>query len=213
MADLIFYTNPQSRGRIVRWMLEEVGVPYETEIVPYEQMKTERYLAIHPLGKVPAIKHGDQIVTEGAAICAYLADVFPDAGLGPRADEKADYYRWLFFTAGPVEQALTNNRAGWHPDEQQQRMFGYGTYDHTVAALDELFSLRDYVCGDRFTAADVYVGSAINWGTQFGTLPQRASFAAYKERVTSREAYRRAMEIDDKAAAEMQPAAPQPQPA
>jgi glutathione S-transferase len=210
MADLIFYTNPQSRGRIVRWMLEEIGAPYETEIVPYDQMKSDRYLAIHPLGKVPAIKHRDRVVTECAAICAYLADVFPEAGLGPRGDEKADYYRWLFFTAGPVEQALTNNRAGWHPDEQQQRMFGYGTYDRTVATLDELFSLRDYVCGDRFTAADVYVGSAVMWGTQFGTLPQRDSFSRYSERLRAREAHKRAMEIDDRAQAEMQ-AAQQPQ--
>jgi glutathione S-transferase len=210
MADLIFYTNPQSRGRIVRWMLEEIGAPYETEIVPYDQMKSDRYLAIHPLGKVPAIKHRDHVVTECAAICAYLADVFPEAGLGPRDDEKADYYRWLFFTAGPVEQALTNNRAGWHPDEQQQRMFGYGTYDRTVATLDELFSLRDYVCGDRFTAADVYVGSAVMWGTQFGTLPQRDSFSRYSERLRAREAHKRAMEIDDRAQAEMQ-AAQQPQ--
>ncbi len=209
MADLIFYTNPMSRGRIVRWMLEEVGQPYETEIVPYEQMKSERHLAVHPLGKVPAIKHKDHILTESAAICAYLADVFPQAGLGPRENEKADYYRWLFFTAGPVEQALTNNRAGWHPDEQQQRMFGYGTYEKVVATLDELFSLRDYVCGDRFTAADVYVGSAVNWGTQFGTLPQRDSFSAYSARLTSREAFKRAMAIDDKAQAEMQ-AVPQP---
>jgi glutathione S-transferase len=210
MADLIFYTNPQSRGRIVRWMLEEIGAPYETEIVPYDQMKSDRYLAIHPLGKVPAIKHRDRVVTECAAICAYLADVFPEAGLGPRDDEKADYYRCLFFTAGPVEQALTNNRAGWHPDEQQQRMFGYGTYDRTVATLDELFSLRDYVCGDRFTAADVYVGSAVMWGTQFGTLPQRDSFSRYSERLRAREAHKRAMEIDDRAQAEMQ-AAQQPQ--
>jgi glutathione S-transferase len=210
MADLIFYTNPQSRGRIVRWMLEEIGAPYETEVVPYDQMKSDRYLAIHPLGKVPAIKHHDHVVTECAAICAYLADVFPEAGLGPRDDEKADYYRWLFFTAGPVEQALTNNRAGWHPDEQQQRMFGYGTYDRTVATLDELFSLRDYVCGDRFTAADVYVGSAVMWGTQFGTLPQRDSFSRYSERLRAREAHKRAMEIDDRAQAEMQ-AAQQPQ--
>jgi glutathione S-transferase len=210
MADLIFYTNPQSRGRIVRWMLEEIGAPYETEVVPYDQMKSDRYLAIHPLGKVPAIKHRDHVVTECAAICAYLADVFPEAGLGPRDDEKADYYRWLFFTAGPVEQALTNNRAGWHPDEQQQRMFGYGTYDRTVATLDELFSLRDYVCGDRFTAADVYVGSAVMWGTQFGTLPQRDSFSRYSERLRAREAHKRAMAIDDRAQAAMQAAQAQP---
>jgi glutathione S-transferase len=212
MADLIFYTNPQSRGRIVRWMLEEVGADYETEIIPYDQMKSERYLAVHPLGKVPAIKHRGHVVTEAAAICAYLADVFPEAGLGPRDTEKADYYRWLFFAAGPVEQALTNNHAGWQPSEQQQRMFGYGTYEKVVATLDELFSLRDYVCGDRFTAADVYVGSAVNWGTQFGTLPQRDSFSAYSARLISREAFKRAMEIDDRTHAEMQAAA-QPQPA
>jgi glutathione S-transferase len=194
-------------------MLEEVGQPYETEIIPYEQMKSDRYLAIHPLGKVPAIKHGGQVVTECAAICAYLADVLPHSGLGPREDEKADYYRWLFFAAGPLEQALTNNHAGWQPNEQQQRMFGYGTYDKAVAAVDELFSLRDYVCGDRFTAADVYVGSAVIWGTQFGTLPQRDSFAAYKERLTAREAYTRAMQIDDDAVAAIQAAPAQPQPA
>lgn len=213
MADLIFYTNPQSRGRIVRWMLEEVGADYETDIIPYDQMKSERYLAVHPLGKVPAIKHGGHVVTEAAAICAYLADVFPAAGLGPRDDEKADYYRWLFFAAGPVEQALTNNHAGWQPSEQQQRMFGYGTYEKVVATLDELFSLRNYVCGDRFTAADVYVGSAVNWGTQFGTLPQRDSFSAYTQRLTSRDAFKRAMAIDDQAQAEMQAAPAQPQPA
>src|SRR4030095_4608595 len=103
MADLIFYTNPQSRGRIVRWMLEEVGEPYETEIIPYEEMKSERYLAVNPMGKVPAIKHRGHVVTEAAAICAYLADAFPQAHVGPREEEKADYYRWLFYAAGPVE--------------------------------------------------------------------------------------------------------------
>ena len=212
MADLIFYHNPQSRGRIVRWMLEEVGQPYETEIIPYDQMKTERYRAIHPLGKVPALKHRDHVLTECSAICAYLADVFPEAGLGPRDEEKADYYRWFFFTAGPVEHAVTNNYAGWKPDEQQQRMFGYGTYEGVVATLDELFSLRDYVCGDRFTAADVYVGSHIVWGTQFGTLPKLDSFLRYGERLQQRDALRRAGEIDEKAQAEIQ-AQIQPQPA
>jgi glutathione S-transferase len=176
-------------------------------------MKSERYRAIHPLGKVPAIKHRGHVLTECAAICAYLADVFPEADLGPGEEEKADYYRWLFFTAGPVDHAVTNNYAGWHPDEQQKRMFGYGSYDEVVATLDELFSLRDYVCGDRFTAADVYVGSMIMWGTQFGTLPQRDSFTQYGERLRSREALKRATDIDEKAQTELQPPAAQPQPA
>jgi len=210
MADLVFYTNPQSRGRIVRWMLEEVGAPYETEIVPYDQMKSERYLAVHPLGKVPAIRHDDHVVTECAAICAYLADVFPQAGLGPRDDEKADYYRWLFYAAGPLEAAVSNQAMGWVPPPERERMFGYGNFDRAIAALDELFSLRDYVCGDRFTAADVYVGSQIMFPMQFGMLPEKDSFIRYRERLTARDSYQRANRIDDEAAQEMQAAQPQP---
>lgn len=212
MADLIFYTNPQSRGRMIRWMLEELGQPYETEIVPYDKIKGADYLALNPMGKVPAIKHGDHVVTECAAICAYLADAFPQAGLGPRDEEKADYYRWLFFAAGPLEQSVTNKAAGWEPSDEKGRMFGYGSFDKVVAVLDELFSLRDYVCGDRFTAADIYVGSQIMFPMQFGMLPERDSFVRYKERLTSRDAYKRGVEIDEQAQAQMQSAA-QPQPA
>jgi glutathione S-transferase len=210
MADLIFYTNPQSRGRIARWMLEEIGQPYDTEIIAYDQMKSEAYLAVNPMGKVPALKHRDHIVTEAAAICAYLADVFPQAGLAPHDDEKADYYRWLFYAAGPVEQAVTNHFAKFDPAPEQGRMFGYGSYDKVVAVLDELFSLRDYACGDRFTAADVYVGSAIMWGTQFGTLPQRDSFSRYADRLKARDNFQRAWAKDDEAVAQIQAAQPQP---
>ena len=212
MADLILYTNPQSRGRIARWMLEEVGQPYETEIIAYDQIKSDLYLAVNPMGKVPAIKHGNHVVTECAAICAYLADVFPEAGLAPRDDEKADYYRWMFYAAGPVEAAVSNKAMGWEPTPERERMFGYGNFDKVVALLDELFSLRDYVCGDRFTAADVYVGSQIMFPMQFGMLPERDSFNRYRDRLTARDAYKRAGELDDKAQAELQAAA-QPQPA
>ena len=212
MADLIFYTNPQSRGRIIRWMLEEVGQPYETQVIAYERLKDEPYLAVNPMGKVPAIKHRNHIVTECAAICAYLADVFPEALLGPSADEKADYYRWLFYAAGPIEAALTNRAAGWEVAAEKERMFGYGNTDRVIAVLDELFSLRDYVCGDRFTAADVYVGSQIMFPLQFGMLPERSSFLRYRDRLQQRSAYKRANEIDEKIIAEMQapPAHPQP---
>jgi glutathione S-transferase len=215
MADLIFYTNPQSRGRIVRWMLEEVGQPYETEVIPYDQLKSERYLAVNPMGKVPAIKHRGHVITECAAICAYLADAFPQAGLGPREEEKADYYRWFFYAAGPVEQAFTNHAAGWEVPPDKERMFGYGNYDRVTAVLDELFSLHDYVCGDRFTAADVYVGSQIMFPMQFGMIPERDSFLRYRDRLQQRAAYKRANEIDEKIIGEMglrppQPAQPQP---
>jgi glutathione S-transferase len=208
MADLIFYTNPQSRGRIVRWMLEEIGQPYETEVIPYDQLKSERYLAVNPMGKVPAIKHRDHVVTECAAICAYLADVFPQAGLAPHDEEKADYYRWMFYAAGPAEAAVSNQAMGWVPTPERERMFGYGNFDKVVAVLDELFSLRDFVCGDRFTAADVYVGSQIMFPLQFGMLPERDSFTRYRDRLQSREAYKRANEIDERVIAEMQQAQP-----
>jgi len=215
MADLIFYHNPQSRGRIVRWMLEEIGQPYETDVIAYDQIKSERYLAINPMGKVPAIKHRGHVVTECAAICAYLADAFPDAGLGPSDDEKADYYRWFFYAAGPAEAAITNRAQGWEVPPDKERMFGYGNSDKIVAVLDELFSLRDYVCGDRFTAADVYVGSQIMFPMQFGMLPERDSFLRYRDRLQARDAYKRANEIDERIIAELglnppQPVQPQP---
>jgi glutathione S-transferase len=203
MADeLTFYTNPQSRGRIVTWMLEEVGAPYRTEPVAYgTTMKGEDYRAINPMGKVPAIVHRGKVVTECAAICAYLAEAFPEAGLVPTAEERADYYRWLFFAAGPVEHAVTNNHAKFIPSEEQGRMFGYGSYEATVDVLDQAVSAHPYIAGDRFTAADVYVGSAVGWGIMFGTLPKRDSFADYFARLSSRDAYRCAAEKDDALAA------------
>jgi glutathione S-transferase len=210
MADLIFYHNPQSRGRIVRWMLEEIGQPYDVEVIPYDQLKSESYLAVNPMGKIPAIKHRGHVVTEAAAICAYLADVFPQAGLGPRDEEKADYYRWLFYAAGPVEAAVSNQAMGWVPTPERERMFGYGNFDRVVAVLDELFSLRDYVCGERFTAADVYVGAHIMFTMQFGMLPEKDSFVRYRERLQAREAHKRAAELDGQITAQPQVAQPQP---
>ena len=207
MADIIFYHNAMSRGQIIRWMLEEVGAPYDTEILDYAStMKGDDYRSINPMMKVPAIFHNGGVVTECAAICAYLADVFPEAGLGPREDEKADYYRWLFFAAGPLEQAVTNNVAGFNAKEEQKRMFGYGSYDLAVNTLAGHLSSRNHVCGARFTAADVYVGSAVLWGTQFGTLPKLDAFTAYGERVAEREAYKRGKDEDNQLIAEMQAA-------
>ena len=207
MTDIIFYTNPMSRGQIIRWMLEEVGAPYDTEILDYSSgMKGEAYRAINPMMKVPAIAHNGRVVTEAAAICAYLADVFPEAGLGPREDEKADYYRWMFFAAGPLEQAVTNKAAGFEPTTERQRMFGYGHYDLAVSTIADHLTAREFVCGSRFNAADVYVGSAVMWGTQFGTLPKLDSFVAYAERLAQREAYRRGKEEDNRLISEMQAA-------
>ncbi|MBX2848801.1 MAG: glutathione S-transferase N-terminal domain-containing protein [Acidiferrobacterales bacterium] len=201
---LIFYTNPMSRGQIVRWMLEESGADYEQQLINYgEQIKSPEYLAINPMGKVPAIKHGDYVVTECAAICAYLAAAFPDANLAPKPDQLADYYRWLFFASGPLESAIINNAMGFNVDAEQQRMAGYGTYETTIRTLDQWFADNDYVCGNTFTAADVYVGAQIDWGMMFKTVTETDNFNAYAERLRSRPAYLKAKEIDAELAAKM----------
>ena len=199
MSDkLTFYTNPMSRGRIVRWMLEETGCEYDTEILDYaSSMKDAAYLSINPMGKVPAIRHGDRVVTECSAICAYLADAFPNAGLAPDPKERADYYRWLFFAAGPLEQAITNKVMGFAPGAEQERMAGYGNYDLAVDALEKGVLAPPYIAGETFSAADVYVGSQVGWGLQFGTLPKRDAFVAYSERLTARESWKRAWAKDE----------------
>jgi glutathione S-transferase len=198
MSELVFYTNPQSRGRIARWMLEEVGAPYSTEILEYgTTMKSPEYLAINPMGKVPAIRHGDTVVTECAAICAYLADAFPEAGLAPPPAERGAYYRWLFFAAGPLESAIVNAALGFEVPEDKRMTVGYGTKDLALDTIETAIADSPYVAGDAFSAADVYVGSQIAFGLQFGTVPKRDSFAAYVARVTDRDAYRRAAAIDD----------------
>jgi glutathione S-transferase len=194
---LTFYTNPQSRGQIVRWMLEEVGAPYDTVLLDYgTTMKAPAYLAINPMGKVPAIKHGDQVVTECAAICAYLADAFPGAGLLPDAAHRGAYYRWLFFAAGPTEQAIINNALGLVIPPERAMMVGYGGFDAMVAVLAGAVEGRAFIAGDHFTAADVYVGSQIDWGLNFGTLPKHPAFEAYVAPLRQRPAYQRAKSLD-----------------
>jgi glutathione S-transferase len=198
--EIVFYTNPMSRGRIVRWMLEEVGQPYRTEVLDYAStMKAPAYLAINPMGKVPALKHGETIITEGAAICAYLADAFPSAGLAPPSGDRArgPYYRWLFFAAGPLEAAVTNKALGFVTPEDRKRMAGYGSYDDVMNALEGAVSTGSYLAGNRFSAADLYFGSHLGFGMQFGTVEKRPAFERYWQRISSRPAAIRAREIDD----------------
>jgi glutathione S-transferase len=197
---LTLYTNPMSRGRIARWMMEEVGEPYETVILDYgTSMKAPEFLEINPMGKVPTLKHGQTVVTEAAAICAYMADMFPDRGLAPPPGNQArgSYYRWMFFAAGPVEAAVTGKALGTLAPEDKSAMAGYGTFEATMAALETAVSGSSYICGEHFTAADVYVGSQIGWGLMFGTIPKRPAFEAYVGRLMSRPAAVRAREIDD----------------
>ncbi|WP_231758524.1 glutathione S-transferase family protein [Microbulbifer elongatus] len=197
--DVTLYTHPQSRGRTARWMLEELGAPYQVEILDYDSsMKAPEYLKLNPMGKVPAIVHQGQVVTECSAICAYLAEAFPQAGLAPTPEERASYYRWLFFTAGPLEAAITDSKMlGIEVDAEKQRMVGYGSYAAVLDTLSSWFMKHTYVTGERFTAADVYVGAQIAWGLQFGTIEKRIEFIDYANRVTGREAYKRANAKDD----------------
>lgn len=211
MADeLVLYTNPQSRGRIARWMLEEIGRPYTVEVVDYAStMKSPGYLAINPMGKVPALRHADAVVTETAAICAYLADAFPEAGLAPPPGHKlrAPYYRWLFFTAGPVEYAVSNKALGFIVPPDRERMIGYGNLTQVLAVLEAAVSRADYLVGNEFTAADLVVGSQLGFGMMFGTIEKRPAFERYWQRVSGRPACRRAKELDDAQAAELKKAA------
>lgn len=208
MADLTLYTNPMSRGRIARWMMEEVGEPYETVLLDYgSTMKGANYLAVNPMGKVPALRHGDVIVTEGAAICAYMADAFPAAQLAPPPGDPARgaYYRWLFFAAGPVESAVTAKSMGLLAPAERAAMAGYGTFESVMDALETAVSGPEWICGAQFTAADVYVGAQIGWGLMFGTMEKRPAFEAYSARLRERPAAIRAAALDDADMAKVQP--------
>jgi len=199
--EIVFYTNPMSRGRIARWMLEEIGQPYRTVVLDYgTTMKAPEYLAINPMGKVPAVTHRGATVTECAAVCAYLADAFPESGLAPALDDpsRGTYLRWLFFTAGPVEAAVTAKSLDLVAPAEKAAMVGYGSFEQMVDALEGAVSgPGPWILGDRFSAADVYVGSQIGWGLQFKSLPDRDAFKAYAARLFQRPAAIRAREIDD----------------
>lgn len=208
--DLVFYTHPMSRGRIARWMLEEVDQPYRTEVLDYAStMKAQAYLAINPMGKVPALRHGEAVVTETAAICAYLADAFPQAGLAPPPGDRlrAPYYRWLFFSAGPVEAAISNKALGFAVPPERERMMGYGNFALVMDTLEAAVSRGDYLVDGGFTAADVYVGSQIGFGLMFGSIEKRPAFERYWQRISARPAMARAKALDDAQAAELKKAA------
>jgi glutathione S-transferase len=195
MSELVYYTHPQSRGRIAHWMLEEVGEPYTTVWLDYgSTMKAPEYLAVNPMGKVPALRDGDTVVTESAAICAYLADRFPQKSLAPLPGDaaRAAYYRWMFFTAGPLEMATTARALGWQVPEGRGSMVGFGSYTAAIDALQTALQPGPYVCGEQFTAADVVLGSALGWGMMFDTVDKRPGFETYVARLQQREAAQRA---------------------
>jgi len=196
--ELVLYTNPMSRGRIARWMLEEVGRPYRAEVLGYGAAMQGDFRAINPMGKVPTLTHGETIVTEAAAICAYLADAFPASALAPAHGDRlrGPYYRWMFFAAGPLEAAVTDRALGVVVPEDKRAMVGYGSFDAVMDALERAVADGPFLLGDGFSAADVYFGSQIGWGLQFGSIEKRPAFEAYWAGLSERPAYHKAKVID-----------------
>lgn len=206
MAEYTFFTNPMSRGQIGRWALHEAGAEYDQVLVDWGN-KPAALLKANPMGKVPTIVHhtvnGDFTISEAAAICAYLADAHPLHELAPRDTERADYYRWMFFAAGPLEQAVITKAMGWEVPPEREMMVGFGSFDRVLDTLESHLDADEWVCGERFTMADVYLGSQVDWGLTFGTIPPRPAFAAYAERLQAREAYKAAKAIDNTLIQEM----------
>ena len=204
-TDLTLYTHPMSRGRIARWMLEEVGEPYDTKILDFAtSLKSPEYKRINPMAKVPAIKHGDVVVTEAAAICAYMADAFPDAGLAPNTTYRGSYYRWLLFTAGPLEQSCVTTALGFKVPEEREGLVGYGTHGRMLDTLEEMLSVQEYAAGDQFSAADVYLAAQLQWNMMMTVIDERPIFVDYSRRMHDRPACVRADEIDNELAAKLQ---------
>jgi glutathione S-transferase len=204
-APLHFYYNPQSRAAIVHWMLEELGIPYEMHVLRFDKAehKTPEFLAINPMGKVPTIKHGDAVVTEGPAICTYLADAFPAAGLAPAIGDprRGTYLRWMFFSGSCIEPAIGDKALGREPGRPS--MLGYGTFEDTINAAASAVAKGPFVLGETFSAADVVFGSTIMYGMMFNIIPQRPEFTAYAERLKARPALQRSEAKDQEVAASL----------
>lgn len=201
--ELVFYFAPRSRSGIVLWMLEELGAPYRMEVLSLKkgEQKSPAFLAVNPMGKVPAITHGGVAVTEAAAICCYLADAFPAAGLAPPIGDpqRGPYLRWLFFAPSCIEPAM--NDKAFNRDPAPSSTIGYGDYETVMNTVAEVVSQGEYLLGDRFSAADVALGSTLRYGMMFGIIPNRPEFASYVGRLEARPALQRIKARDEELAA------------
>ncbi len=199
MAKLTLYHAAPSRSSVVRWMLEELGEPYELHVLRLAENEQHQpdYLAINPMGKVPALKHGDAVVTEVAAICAYLADEFPRARLNIPVGgaRRGAYLKWLFFSPSCIEPAVTD-RAFPRKEQPRRGTLGYGDFDTVMDVVAKAIEPGPYLMGEQFSAADVVVGSMLRWGMMFDLLPKRPEFVAYVGRLEQRPALQRATALD-----------------
>jgi glutathione S-transferase len=204
MAKLTLYHIAPSRSSIVHWMLEEVGEPYDVHLLSMQrgENRAPEYLAVNPMGKVPALRHGDVVITEAAAICTYLADEFPRAGLNvPIGDpRRGTYLKWLFFGPSCIEPAVMDH-AYPRKEAAPRPALGYGDYDTMVDVVAKAVAKGPYLLGEQFTAADVVIGSGLRWGTMFKLLPERPEFTAYLARLAQRPALQRAEAKDKELAA------------
>lgn len=200
MSSMTFYTNPQSRGRVIRWMLEEIGQPYDVKIMTFgADIKSPEFLEINPMGKVPALVHNGAVVTEVVAICTYLAEQFPEANLVPQSKsaERASYYRWLFIAAGPLEMALTVKANNWEITKDRAISVGCGQTEDILNVIEQTLTKQNYLCGDQFTTADLVMASYIGFHTMLKILEPKPIFMEYVERCKKREAAIRAEAIDN----------------
>lgn len=210
MADreLVFYHAPFTRSGTIRVLMEELGVEHRMEVLHLRkgEHKTPQYLAINPMGKVPAIVHGDVPITEVAAICTYLGDAFPELGLAPPPGDprRGTYLRWIFFVAGPLEMCLSD--AGLERDPGPPSRIGYGTLESVTNALETAVTPGPWVLGDTFSIADVVLGSTLRWIALSGDIPLGDAAKAYGLRFGEREAVKRAMAADHALAAELKAA-------
>lgn len=189
MSSLTLYTNSMSRGNTVDLLFKLLDVPYQRIELEYgEQMHTAEYLAINPMGKVPALVDGEHIITETAAICVYLADKFIEKGLAPafNSPQRAAYYRWFFFTAGPIEAAFTTHAMGLQLDEAQQKMSGFGSFKRVMDCLETgLSNAAPYICGQQLTAIDVYVGAFLLFMEKINFIENSAVINYYLDTLKS----------------------------
>lgn len=201
MAEFTFYTVAMSRGQISRWALHEAGADYEQVVFDWAT-RPDSFKTINPMNKVPTLVHHhgdhDHVVTEAAAINHYLAETHPEAGLLPDTHERAAYFRWLFFAAGPLEQAVVGKAMGWEVPPERAGMAGFGSLELALSAMEDWLQNNDFAAGNRFTMADTYVGSQFVWGLRFGSIPETPAFKAYVQRITQRPAYAEANAIDAK---------------
>lgn len=206
MKKITFYTNPYSRGKNVRWMLEECEAEYEVVPIQFgEEMKSEKYLSVNPMGKSPALEVDGKIITETAAILTFLADMYPEKKLIPAVDsiERGEFYRWMFF-AVHAEYAFMDKWFDVPSNELRRKAIGYGDFDTTIKTLTDFLKGKKYAIGNSFTVLDLYLSGLLAWGMfRAEVLPKEGVLADYMKQHITREAFIKSQGLDKELAKEM----------